>query len=968
MNKISITIQSKIGGSVVFDSTEEQYKKAIPAGIPVMDVIDDSLDSFVFTVKDILRRKPFQPFDLVTFTITDDTHTEKVQYFVLNDNAKTYRNIDRDVHGYPQSTYEHTIACVEATKYLEKIKVFELTMTNRHDTLLDQFKKAMNNIEPPIGVGYGGTVSMTSPSRFSMTEELATLLEGVESCDFSFQNTDARTIFDEILARVNARVVVHNVDFDAYGRYAITLGYHLLDVATEVVPIWELGGHGQIVHEEMGSDGQDYAGTIVARGYNSIPDEPLTVRVMPASSNAQLTDESATLFLPYPISSKGIKSVKMEATTLYYKGVPYTNTGGELVVNPNGTAMAFVDPSFVRSLYDLTPYFITQEEYELLPENDRWGKEEDENTLYKASCLPYQIGAKEISLCGAYSGRFRWTHFKLADIIQKAGDAFEETLHEEMCGCEPHTFACNFVGPDLVSFAEAEGKEGATWYDVAFQIEYYPLLDTVASLQKTNETNLSLMAVMDSQTEQTLDISRHGKKLAGLLKRVGNDSYVVDVKAKTYSGLLKLLSRIDVDGDKYVLYKRDYAVYNDFVNCRYFFSQNYTAVQENAGVNRERQIFPIPTEYNETPILIKKKLEFNLDSYRVSGTCKAFSADLVKSAMQTILGEKSAHGKLNYLLFQSIHPEYTGVSPSCGNWYLLPLASYVLDNTMNFIASPLDNYSVAYSRTDYTWSFWGTGGRKTIYNPYVDSETTKQLGEVARFRLQYGFDFPDYPSTLGLTHNKQFYVTKELTSGDGTTITILEYPGENDKSETTGVVHHNLKQPIPSTYPIVALGALYTAMSKDDYGERYFAVDYKKDRMQKPSFVLSLSVAVAEKDKGKLFVNPIFAKMNNLVRDNGDVATLYVWTKNSVFREGEEFVSLASINRRQVKAVFDVIADGFYAKLEPTIDPNSGKTYLEKAFGLYQSSYQSWGICDSKGMVYLAVNDAICDIALVCRD
>lgn len=929
MNKTSITIQSKIDGSVVFDSTEDRYKKTIPAGIPVMDVIDDSLDSFTFTVKDVLRRKPFQPFDLVTFTITDDTHTEKVQYFVLNDNAKTYRNIDRDVQGYPRSTYEHTIACVETTKYLEKIKVFELTMTNRHDTLLDQFKKAMNNIEPPIGVGYDSTVSMTSPSRFSMTGELAALLKGVESCDFSFQNTDARTIFDEILARVNARVVVHNVDFDLYGRYAITLGYHLLDVATDVVPIWELGGHGQIVHEEMGSDGQDYAGTIVARGYNSIPDEPLMVRVIPTSTHAQFSVETALLSLPFPISNRGIKSIKCERTFSYTEAKR---------INSETLAWEHSAPFYIRSLVDLTQYIIPMEEYDLLPADD------------KKKRIAYSIGENKIMLGATYSNWIGITHSTFKDILDEAVQNHKTILHSKICGCKnpdnPALQPCKCVGLDDKNDSYIVDSETMRPFEFIYQIEYYPLYDTVASIQKSDNDNLSLMAVMDSQTEQTLDISRHGKKLSGLLKRVGNDSYVVDVKAQTYSGLLSLLSRIDVDGEKYVLYKREYAVYNDFVNCRYYFSQNYTAVQENAGINRERQIFPIPTEYNETPIVIRGKLEFSTDETNGDEPSKSLSVDIAKAAAQTLVDENNisseskqvVRGRLRYLLFR---PElYSSESERLGpkENYMLPLSPYALGNTINFIASPLDNYSVSFSGASFEFSIWGDGGRHSSYNPYVETTDEKHMGETDSFRLRYAFGLSLYDSWI------------TYTSKDDEPMQVVT-PVKN---------YEDCEKLLPNTYPIVEIGQVCSAMVKNESGSNYFAVDYKKDRMQKPLFVLSLSVTVAEEDKERLFVKPIFAKMNNLVRDNGDglEGLQFFIAYDKTFSEDDDFVDKEFIVN-PASLDFSVETTGQFATLTGLSQDHYEGTYGE---------YTAWGICDKDGRLYLAVNGKVCPIYLAVKD
>ncbi len=861
-NHTKIVIKSKkdFSETILLDTSQGETG-SVEAGIPVLDVIDDSLDSFVFKIKDYPTRKPFPPFDLVEMTVNSET----AQYFVLTDRVSTYSQA--------RGTYMHTIACVETTKYLEKIKIFNLTLTNKSDALLDQFNKALINVEPLFYSGIS-----TARSRFSLSASLEAFLTGKESRDFYFGNTDFRTVLDQMLSAHNARIVVEAVSFNSEKKvYTIELGYHPINTANDVIPQWTFEENGQIVHEEAENDGQDYAGKIVSIGYNALAENPLTIRDIPRSDEATVSDVSAALFLPLPISDRGISRLAVYATVYCYT-----------VIVDEGEQAG--ERTFPIEL-DLTGRVLPREQYDLLSQ------------LEQEEYFPYEIGATKIDLNAYYK---KWWGKE----VLKIDEWLKEEAHEKHVS----------LGYSKKWRLDKVDK----YYDATYIVTYYPIYDAISSISKPSaqkNANQLLLGVMDSQTEKTLDVDLYGRKLSGLIKRTGNDTYCVDVKAKCYDNLLPLLSRITLPftgEENYVLYKREYAIYDNFVNCRYYFSQNYNAVQENAGINRERHLYDIPLESEETPIVIKKYLHFSTEE--ASGDI-AFKLAFACSALNTLIGGnrgivvdgETVAGRLQYLLFQSgnnlsevretfprnMETESEINFPYASNAdarFILPLGGYALDKTMNFMAKPLDNFSVGYSRTGYIFSLWGDGGYRTLYNRYV-SKRQNSIGEVRTFDLEFAFD------------------TKYTK--------------------------------IPTTYPVAEITKAYNAMSNPIH------LLYRKDRAQTPVFVLSVETTVAEADEKRIIVTPLFSRMNNLVRDNvGDLKNLKLYLSNSyTIEEEDEFLSADYIKNGVEYNVTDLF----------TVEETSSGAVLKYAAG-GTPIVKSWCIVDDSNRIYLAVNDTLKNI------
>ncbi len=850
-NHTRITVTSKKTGEtqVLLETKEEgNVVGDVLAGIPITESMDDSLDSLTFTIKEGRTKKLFKPFDIVTFTLDDGETVSEYEMCVLSDHAHTLSS--------KNGTFTHVVTVIESTKILEKTKIFNLNLTNPYDTLLRQLEKALANAEPVIRTldENGNVLAINHECRFVISDELRELLKNIPGEDFWFGNTDLRTVLDGILAPCNARVKVKKIDFkklpDGTANVdKILIGYRKLSEVKTVEPVWTKDEQGEIVREELSNNGQDYAGKIVARGYNTHMDEPLELRDYIKTDENTLSDTNACIFLPFPIGDKGV--VELSITVKY---------------------AAYYEHGIEKYIYR-TAYIpmLPMEQYELLPESD------------KRNYIPYVIGSTRIQL-GAYtSSKLGFQTLNIVNLIREQ----TENIYNN-------------------------------WFENYFRINYYPQLDTAIDLSKQNvyDKDELLAGIMDSQTENNLDVTRHGKKLESLIKRTGNDEYYIDVTARHYGKLLPLMSKIKMpednqgySGGDYVLYKRECGVYDMFVKCRYYFSKDFNAVQKVAGINREKHLYDIPLESDECPIIIKKYMVFGSEPMNGDGSV---DNSLIKTAVGGTFLDTERAGIVSSFIITSrcgeeVFPRDTensqGEKPYSADYcFFRSCVAYGQGRTINFVAKPLDNYSMDYGKSGYYFSIWGDGGHKITYNRYVSKEK-ETAGECDRFNIY-------------LAYNSEL--------------------AEN---------------------PVALKTDFVTAMNNP------MEVLYNKDRTQKPVFYYTFECCASETDFGKIFIGSSFCKYNNLVQGH-TLEDLFV-----VYSFEKEFNELPEI----IPSNYLIISDDYEPTDELFVGRVENSVYLYDVFGfqegedgaagliyngnfLNNESVKSWAIINMKGEVFIAVS------------
>ena len=873
-NAKTVVLETRADNADYTHPGEYIHGKFVLTGMPLKEAVDNSLDSFSFIIKESDTKKPFRPYDLATLTVVNGTEGKKYEMVILSDHVETLSRMHQ--------TYTHTVTAIESTKILEKVKIFNLNLTNPHDDLLKQFKKALNNAELVCrSIRTEGQLTYTNferKQRFAISRELEEFLSGKPSGDFYSGNTDLRAVLDKILATLNARVEVKRITFTDGNISEILLGYRSMTAVRNITPIWTEDEQGEIIGEELYNDGQNVAGKIVARGYNTVSREPLTFTDIFKSGNDTVSDETACIFFPFPIGEGGI--------TKFVLQYECTTNGSIFPVN-----------------VDIASHFIPQEQFDLLSESDR------------QSYIPYNIGSDRIAVGSHHFNSFLGMTTKLN--IRKI---IEEVLNSYIVS-----------GAAIIDLSVA-------YYKRPFTITYYPQVNTTSELDKPNtyDKDELLLGITDNQNENTLDMERHGRRLSSLIRRTGNGEYYLDVKATSFSKLLPMMAVIDMPSDKlgykdesYVIYKREMGLYPMFVKCRYYLSKNFNAVQEFAGVMREKHLFDIPLESDECPLLLKQYMVFGTSAK--SGT-RGFQESFLKGAMQTLFCTSTV-GQIKYCLFKSYEeseyfPQYTESVDNSGNVvtpynyddvFMRPCLSYGQATVMNFVANVLDNYSVDYSRAGYVFSIWGDGGHKVTYNRYV-SNKEQTAGECVQFHVDYAYSCRgiDDISTLDDETVRRFPVAQESLFSKAT-----QYP---------------------------------------------FQIDYYKDRTQKPVFCYAIECIPAEEDYGKIMIGPAFCKCNNLVTEKG---TTQKSLKLMISFEQEidqtaEFLPNGYDSGAGVSALFSTY---FELVTDPSTPVNARLRYKGDGSDAWYQQVKSWALYDeSTKEIYLAVNDKLRDIYVTIKD
>ena len=430
-----------------------------------------------------------------------------------------------------------------------------------------------------------------------------------------------------------------------------------------------------------------------------------------------------------------------------------------------------------------------------------------------------------------------------------------------------------------------------------FQAEFIPRFNTVIEISKPGvyDNDRLKVAIADNQSANTIDIARHGRALAGLARRTGNEELTLNFICKGFTNLLPVMGKFtgltgrDSYLNDYVITKREYAIYDDYLKVKYYCTKDYQAINEKIGVDREKRLYNIPLESSDCPIYVKYYV--TVDSAAKTNSTGFKASILHESILNFVLNYYNDNFRLAYLYLatkearseQAIDGKLIKQLED-NQYFALPLLPYASDKCITFIAQPLDNYSVAYSRGGKFFDFWGGGGIKVLYNPYTDKN-----GEC-----------------------------------DGFTVCLASRQS----------VANNV-----SSYPKVTKGG-ETLISDD------VQISYKKDRTQRPVFFIAFEFLPSKELYGKIVFGEAAASQNSLVVSKAPEAR-YVYSSSEIYREGETKIKGARVGEA---------LNYFTPSLHDT--EHTVYLRVEKDMPL-STSIKSYAIGDESGNLLIAFNMAL---------
>ena len=739
-------------------------------GFPNAEVVDDTLDCGTIVYKNTSKTpiKPLTRLDIVRDVSTTD------KLFIDGDVV-----IEVDKH----STYNHTLVLVELTKILEKIIVQQLSLTNATDTIYQQLVKACHNIE--------FSVDNWTSYVFILSDNLSTLLD-LAGRDFVWTDgVTAREIFDEIFATANCRVEVTNYAYNTTNRnYEITLGAIDYNAGGEEVTFDT--ANDTFINEQYENSTDEFCGGIYCNVKNgktkNIVEQIDTVK----SANYTTDSNNKQIILAFPIDILHKFEFLTDSSTVsitYYDSVSGELAGGTLSLN-----------------YDLwidaTDYFVDKDLWETLDATPTLNEPAQNNTIY------YERGKTEVDVSATYKTVF-FSRAIMENLIKKAAVTFIENNYVEILTSLGYTNIGAYVFTDIALEINAD------FNDALYRTRYYPQIDTAFEITKPeSDVFESRLKIIDNQSSNMPDTNNLGKNLFGKLLRTGNNKLYVDVDHTAYAYLKPLLGRY---GD-YVIYKREFATYDNVINARYYLSQNYNNLQKTVGINRERRIYKIPLSGTECILTTRAKIYFKQGTTRESNTA-TLTTDALAAFVNSLISVNVSNSKIvysdvkTYKISEYWPHDYLDII-EC----LLPTANIAEADTMSFISKFYDNYSAGLSidqtRTIFDW----IGGKKVAFNPYVDSS-----GEFERVR----------------TH-------------------LLSYVDFGTP-------------PVANIQTLPKIGTSVITAASD-----YYFIDYTKDRAQAITIKNQLKIVPYEND---FIVGADFAANNNLM---GTIKTLRFYYSNTL--------------------------------------------------------------------------------------
>lgn len=826
-NKFKIIHTSKKTGveTVIFDNTSDSVIEDVGdllTGVPITESVDDGMSTAVLHLKsckgDVAVPELFEPYDKVEVQKSVNGSILSELYVVAIDNRK--------VDNENLKTYEKTISLVEATKILDSIFIYNCNLTNKNENLSDQANKLLRNAEITI---LGEKERLYIETSNSDKTKTATwfLLNKFPSEDFFFDNTTLREALYRIFEVAHIRPYVNEITYKNGDIDKIQISHKS---KIEFEEIKSLANAGDFIGDEAEISIDNYFGTIKARGYNSISKNTIKTGELPfTTSEAQLTTNNMIADLGFPIED--IKSFKIGGSKIrisvhYYHGtVP---------------ALTYVDLAY---FYDITDKIVDNSIYSLLSK--------DEQNL----TMPYTKGDSTIGFSKSYK-TLLFTHSSISEILnldlKKLGnsDIYKYCKENNIADTSGTTGYLGNVAIDDISFTN--GIES-----LFFQAEFIPRFNTVIEISKPGvyDNDRLKVAIADNQSANTIDISRHGRAIAGLARRTGNEEITPNFICDGFNNLLPVMGKFtgltgrDSYLNDYVITKREYAIYDDYLKVKYYCTKDYQAINEKIGVDREKRLYNIPLESSDCPIFIKyfvtiEKTEKNNET--------EFSGVENYAMICNLFINSEGNGRYEYLYMST--PEAHAAQVINGEnvtqldsnqYFALPLLPYASDKSVILAAQTLDNYSVGYSRSGRKFSYWGGGGMQMLYNPYTDNS-----GECSLFNLRLA-------SRQGVDKNLNIY--PKVTVGDETLI--------SDNLEFT----------------------------------------YKKDRTQRPVFFIAFEFLPSKELYGKVVFGEAAASQNFLVVGE-EPKKRYVYSSSEIYSEGE-----TKIKGTQVCEVFNNLVPSYNA-------------------------------------------------------
>lgn len=461
----------------------------------------------------------------------------------------------------------------------------------------------------------------------------------------------------------------------------------------DVLTYKELAPNGSEVNEsylngyESKMNMSNYASSLDAEVTNGITNEYTieTPIISPRSKNGVLTTENCALILEKPIYLIK-KALIKNPVSISYNAKEGTSEYPAGIVAQDVYDLDIVEFIVEKTLYDLMlsiPDYLFEET----------GKQYKRNHLY------YTTGDNEIGgLSYAESTLFgNPSQTKSIDYI--AQEVAYKWLVENYGVTDPSR--TNAEIPPI--------------RDILFQIEY-TTQDTIRVKVHKADTPRNEYTQIDNQKDAFVDIDNFGKNEESVVNSMANKEVERTGICYNPNQLEELGNYILVGSKKYILYKREYQMYDDYILFKYYFSENYANQNLTSLLSQVKRYTQVADAKDSLLRIenISKKYKFTTGyaNYQTDGFTAYLMGQLAKADY------RNKHISRSYLSDGT----YT-------NYYILVSQNLKIGNSILCSMKFLDNYAVGYQIAN-TNSAGGYGEKQVAY--------CDNYGEATRIDINFG--------------------------------------------------------------------------------------------------------------------------------------------------------------------------------------------------------------------------------------
>ena len=574
-----------------------------------------------------------------------------------------------------QGLWKHTLVLVEQTKILEKFVLQAAILTNTLDTMQQQVNKLLQNVEMAV---FGETKAV----EFSVATATAEVLAKYEAEEVKMSGT-LREVLDAIFSAFDSRAKATITEWG--DTLKIEIGHFSLTEYSDIETI-------EPITIARSNNVDDFCGSIYSDVKNAVGAKEITETNTLKARAATATTNDAEFLFAFPV-----EYITKAAFTLS-KNVAF----GKYITGTWVPALVIENMSDFQ--IDFTEWFVDSEYYQTLTDTE------------KNNYMAYTRGQTEQSVVSTYKF-FLFTVANYENVLKQALKAWAKVKY-------PTT--------DIDSLDVRYSNTTALWsesysdlYGILWTITYVPTIDTTVELLKPEATAAEKrLQIISNQQTATPDLYRYGNNLSGKLLRTGNTELVYDDTVPNFAGLWPLLGRIN----GFIVWKREFSAFDDYIDVRYYLTENYNNINQKIGINREIRLFTIPQTGLETILTMRATVRIGtaLEWEAKKKASPIISHYALTSLIKGLFGEDVSAAKVGY---SSIDTYGTDLAKT----FLLPTANYGVGQTSVFQSKFYDNYTAGFSVTENKKIFDWIGGKKVAYCPYVDD-----FGEFTRISIQLG--------------------------------------------------------------------------------------------------------------------------------------------------------------------------------------------------------------------------------------